>query len=50
MIPYHTIDHEGFLTGIVLDRIVIDGRPVENAIAAISEKDLKYPVILHAGM
>lgn len=50
MIPYHTIDSEGFLTGIILDRIMIDGRTVENAIAAISDRNLKYPVILHAGM
>ena len=50
LIPYHTIDSEGVLTGIVLDRAVIDGREIKNAIAAVSTKSLKYPVILHAGI
>lgn len=50
VIPYETIDSEGVLTGIVLDRAVINGREIKNAVAAVSTKSLKYPVILHAGM
>lgn len=49
-IPYHTIDCDGVLAGIVLDRVYIDGRCIENAVAAVCDKNLKYPVILHAGM
>lgn len=50
LIPYHTIDNNGYLTGIRLDRIFINGRQVESAIAAICEKEINYPVILHSGM
>ena len=50
LIPYKTIDNEGVLLGIILDRLYIDGRCIENAIAAISDKSLKYPVILCAGI
>ena len=49
-IPYHTIDREGTFLGIVTDRVYIDGRRVDGAIAAVSEKKLNYQVILHAGM
>ena len=50
LIPYRTIDRDGVLFGIVLDKISIDGRCVENAIAAVTAAHLKYPVILHAGI
>jgi len=49
-IPYKTIDSEGVLVGILLDRAYIDGRRVDGAVAAVSEKKLNYQVILHAGM
>lgn len=50
LIPYKTIDHEGVLFGLILDRIYINGRCVEDTVAAISDKSLKYPVILNAGI
>lgn len=49
-IPYTTIDKEGILPGIVLDRIYIDGRCIENAVVAVCDRKLKYPAILNAGM
>lgn len=49
-IPYRTIDKEGCLTGIVLDRVYIDGVCRERVIAAVCENKLKYPAILHAGI
>ncbi len=50
IIPYKSIDKEGILTGIVLDRAIIQGRAIDGAIAAVSIESLKYPVILNAGM
>lgn len=50
IIPYRTIDGKGCLTGIVLDRVYIDGVCREKVIAAVCENKLKYPAILHAGI
>lgn len=50
IIPYHTIDQKGYLTGIVLDKVHINGICREKVIAAVCESKLKYSVILHAGL
>ena len=50
VIPYRNVDTEGYFTGLILDRVYIDGRCVERAIAAICNKNLKCPVILNTGM
>ena len=50
IIPYRTIDKSGYLTGLKLDRIYIDGRCVEGAIAAVCGQKLSQPVILHSGI
>lgn len=49
-IPYKTIDKEGVLPGLVLDRVYIDERCIENAVVAVCDGKLKYPAILNAGM
>lgn len=50
LIPYKSVNGDGFFTGLVLDRVYIDGKCTEKAIAAVCEKKLKYPVILNTGM
>ncbi len=50
LIPYTTIDTKGYLTGVVIDKIYIDGKCQKRGVAAICNKKLKYPVILNAGM